>query len=163
MSAATAKWNRWVFASMAKHLKTAASAAQLPLVVETLDDRTKEFIDSAHKCEVTITGPHTRELSPKLHRIWVEVFVVITSNLGGTNGNAGVHRDKCGAIHSALDRSIEVRQYEENNPAPALVGCLSPRHGTGDAITDSQLRATDTDKQVTSVIEARFEGLFTQP
>ena len=162
MGAATANWNRWVFASLAKHLHTAASAAQLPLAIETLDDRTKAFINAQHKCEVTITGPHTREMSPKLHRIWVELFVVITSNLGGSE-NAGVHRDKCGAIHSALDRSIEVRQYDKDNLSSALVGCLSPRIGVGDAITDNQLRASDSDKQATSVIEAKFEGFFTQP
>lgn len=147
---------------MAKHLHTVATDAQLPLAIETLDDRTKEFIDSQHKCEVTITGPHTRELSPKEHRVWVEVFVVITSNTGGKI-NAGIHRDFCGAIHNALDRSIEVRQYDKDNNSPALVGCLSPRIGNNDAITDSQLRASDSDKQVVSVIEARFEGFFTQP
>jgi hypothetical protein len=40
---ANANWARWIFASVADHLKYVATSNTLPVLVEHLDERTPQF------------------------------------------------------------------------------------------------------------------------
>ena len=49
-------WNRWILASLAD-FKQVASGLSLPVLVETLDQRTQAFMAARDRAEVRITGP----------------------------------------------------------------------------------------------------------
>ena len=159
--ASNPKWPRWVHASISKHLHAAAALVELPLVVEFLDDRSVDWRKAHYKAEVTIAGPHTRELSKGFFRVWVDVFVVLSSNKQ-TDTNAFKHLDHAGAIETALDRCIEVRKYDVGEVSPALVGILTPRTEDGDSISIDNLKPGDSDQLIHTVIEARYLGFFSE-
>lgn len=161
MAAANSKWARWVQASIAKHLHAAAAAVQLPLVVEFLDDRSTAWRAAEYKAEVTISGPNTRELSYNFHRVEAAVFIVISSNKQ-KDANAYKHLDFAGAMQNALDKCIEVKEYDLNVVSPATVGFLTPRTGDTANIPIDNLKPGDSDQLIHSVIEARYLGHFTQ-
>ncbi len=48
-------WNRWILASLADYFKGTANGLNLPVLVETLDQRTQAFMDVGDRAEVRIT------------------------------------------------------------------------------------------------------------
>jgi hypothetical protein len=60
---ANANWARWIFASVADHLKYVATATDLPVLVEHLDERTPQFSKATDRAEIRITGPFSQEIS----------------------------------------------------------------------------------------------------
>jgi hypothetical protein len=158
---ANSRWPRWVVASFAKHVHAAAEVAEVPLVVELLDDRSKEFLSSRIKAEATISGPRIQELSAGLWRIQVTVFVVISSDRQ-TDANAYDHLDVAGVFLQALAQCVEVKEYGISNPDPAHVGYLDPRTGQGDEIDLQNLRPGEKDQQSHTVLEVDYLGYFSQ-
>lgn len=152
------KWHRWVYASVADHLHTAASNASLPLVVEFLDKRDDVWNAAPRKAEATITGPRTRELSRKLFRVHVDVFVVVTSDLASSGSTDYIHIDKVGALDSALQECILCRTYGEMPVED--IGILIPRSSDNDETKPNHLKPAEKDTQIHSTIEARLIGFF---
>ncbi len=56
-------WARWAFASVATLMKRIAKDANIPALMEGLDERTTQFMDSAQRVEIRMSGPFTKELS----------------------------------------------------------------------------------------------------
>lgn len=160
MTAVDPKLQRWVYASIAKHLHAAATTASLPLVVEVLDTPPDTWKEAKHRAEVIISGPSTREISKGLRRVQVSIFCVVSSFKQVTN--AYDHLDKVGALANALDRCIEVRDYDVGNDAPALIGELKPRAEDTDRIRVDHIKPTESDNRTHSVIEANLVGFFTE-
>lgn len=157
MSAVNPNWHRWVYASLAKHIHSAATAASLPMVVEFLDKRGEAWNSANSKAEATITGPATRELSQGLHRVWADVFIVLTSKLDSNNYD---HIDFVGQMANALDQCILVKDYGATGLVD--VGNLTPRSEASDSIQVVHVKPTEKDTQIHSTIEARYYGLFTE-
>ena len=155
MGAVKPNWHRWVYASVAKHLKDSAGA--LPLVVEFLDKRGTDWETAASKAEVTITGPMTKEVCSGLHRIWVDVFITLTSHLSANNYD---HIDHAGTLASALDECITCKDYGATGLV--TIGFLHPRAETQEAIKVNHLKPAVKDTQLHSTIQAKFLGYFSE-
>lgn len=148
---------RWVNASIAKHLHAAAEEIGLRLVVEFLDTRSPEFKSAAVKAEATITGPGVREFSPGFVRVQAGVFIKVSS-VPGLDTNAWDHADACGRLQAALNQCIMVKQYAEGETSPDDVCVLEPRTDQPVAVAVTHLTPGTTDQLQHSVIEGQYIG-----
>jgi len=152
--AANPKWQRYVYATISKSLLAALAAT--PLVIEFLNPkRTPTWEDAATKAEVTISGPRTSRVSPNRYRVFVDIFVVVTSDAG--NSNAG-HLDAVGTIVQALDKCFLVKDYGDTGLVD--VGQLQLRSEDDEGIDVTHLKPTQEDTQIHSTILARYDGRF---
>lgn len=156
MGAVNQFWHRWVYASIAKHLKQ--SAGDTPIVVEFLDVRGPEWKTAQTKAEVTITGLMTKELCGGLHRVWVDVFVTLTSHLSEDNNFR--HLDAAGAIASALDTCIVCKDYGWTNER--VIGVVSPFREGNEQLKVNHLKPAAKDTQLHSTIQSKFLGYFSE-
>lgn len=159
MAAVNRLLQRWVNASIAKHLHAACAEINLPLVVEFLDTRGTAFKNAALKAEATVIGPSTRLLSPGFVHVVCAVFVKITS-VPALDTNAWAHGDAVGRLQSALHECITVKQYAEGQPSPAEVCVLEPRPDQPVAVTN--LTPGAADQLLHSVINAEYRGYIIQ-
>lgn len=158
MSAANPNWARWVFAAVATYLKGVASGLSLPCLVEGLDERTTEFVQSSDRCEIRITGPYTRELSRNYFQMEVVVNVLFVSTYGEEKNQYAILK-AIGAFHEAMDGAIAVYKYgsEPGDDETVLVGCLSPASGRNDSVRVMHFGQVDlTTKVKQSMVDARY-------
>lgn len=151
------KWHRWIYASVADHVHAAASG-NFPLLVDFLDKADDTYKAATCKAQCTITGPRTREISRKMFRVHIDVFIVVTSDRAPSGGTDYVHIDKVGLMAETLDQCIRCVTYGEASEDE--FGVLRPRSETGDEINPTHLRPAEKDTQIHSTIEARFIGFF---
>lgn len=155
MGAVNPNWHRWIYASVAKHLKD--SVGDLPLVVEFLDKRGTDWETAVSKAEATITGPMTKEISAGLHRIWVDVFITLTSHL---SSNGYQHVDHAGTLASALDQCIVCKDYGATGLE--TIGIIHPTPEANQPVKVNHLKPAAKDTQLHSTIQAKFLGYFTE-
>ncbi len=118
------KWARWIFSSLATCLKQVATDNHLPCIVEGLDERTSAYSEASDRVEIHISGPFTREVSRNYYHMEVMVRVLITSRLDGPDlKNRYTFADICGQFHGAMDSTIAVYRYGDDD---SLFECLSP-------------------------------------
>lgn len=156
MGAVNPSWHRWIFASVAKHLHGGIDET-VPLIVEFLDKRSVVWTGAATKAEATISGPATKEISSGLHRIWVDIFVKVTTNAGTNNYP---HLDAVGKIAETLDRCIVCKDYGETGIAE--IGILNGRPENGETVKVTHINPSEKDTQVHSTISARYLGYFAE-
>jgi hypothetical protein len=155
---ANPNWARWVFASVATYLKEVAADAEIPVLIEGLDERTTEFMSATDRCEVRITGPFTREVSHEWFQIEVLVNVLFVSRYEEQKNQYAIIQ-KTGVFQEAMDGPIAVRKYGAgpDDDEHALVGCLSPVQGRNDAIRVMHFgQITPTDRLKQSMVDARY-------
>lgn len=157
MAAVNRLLQRWVNASIAKHLHAACAEINLPLVVEFLDTRSTAFKNAALKAEATITGPATRQLSPGFVRVQAGVFVKLTS-VPALDTNAWNHADACGRLQEALSECVVVKKYAEGEPSPAEVCILEPRTDQPVAVAVTHLTPGTADQLQHTIIEGLYIG-----
>lgn len=155
--AVDARWHRWVYASIAKHLHSVATGAGISLVVELLDERKESWKTASPRAEAVITGPMSKEISNKLHRIWVDVFVTLTSN---RSSNDYVHVGHSGTFANALDQCVTVRDYGETGLLDISV--LRPIRDSGQTVAVQHIVPSEGDQEIHSTIQARLYGLFAE-
>jgi len=156
---ANPNWARWIFASLAHHLKEVATDANLPVIVEGLDDRADAFMQATDRLEIRINGPYTNELSKGYHRVLVDANVLLSSRYDGAQKNGYSHLKFIGLFNEAMDMVIPVFKFglEPGDDENSQIGCLSPRPGKNEAIRVlhfGQIEKTDHVKQ--SAVDARF-------
>lgn len=146
---------RWVVASVAKHLHAAAEEINLPLHVEFLDTRGTAFKNAALKAEATIIGPGTRHLSPGFTHVVCGVFVKVSS-VPALDSNAWAHADAVGRLQKALHECIMVKKYAVGEASPDEVFVLEPRPDQPVNVTN--LTPSVGDQLLHSVINAEYRG-----
>jgi hypothetical protein len=162
---ANPNWARWIFASVADHLKQVATNVDLPILVEHFDERTETFERASPKAEIRITGPFTSELSANYFRIWVDANVLLTDRYDGSRKNPFDILKYAGLFHEAMDSPIPVWNYGSEPgdyvagqpDTQVFLGCLVPRSGNSDSvrvINFGQIHATDKLKQ--TAVDARY-------
>lgn len=130
--AANPNWARWIFASIAYHLKQVALANDLPILVEHLDERSESFMRATDRGEIRITGPFSEELSHDYFRLLLDVNVLLTSRYDGAKKNPYEILKLAGQFHEAMDSPIpcwnygnEVGDYiDGNSTTHVFLGCL---------------------------------------
>lgn len=153
--AVDARWHRWVYASVAKHLH--ANSAGINLVVEFLNKRTTAWENASPRAEAVITGPMSKEISSGLHRIWVDVFITLTSTRSSDDYD---HVGHAGTLANALDQCVLVRDYGDTGLLDISV--LNPIRDTGRTVSVQHVRPGQKDREIHSTIQSRYYGLFAE-
>ncbi len=155
---ANPNWTRWIFASVASYLKVLATANNIPVLVEGMDDETDEFTEATDRIEIRISGPYTKKLHGE-YRLHVDVNVLLTSRFDGPSKNRYTILINAGLFHTAMDQAIKVYKYgNEVGDDDSLLGCLIPRSGKNDTIRVIHFGKVDpTDKLKQSAVDARYE------
>jgi len=158
MPAANPNWVRWVFASVATYLKEVAKQANIPVLVEGLDERTDALMKATDRCEVRISGPFSRELSHNYFRLEVDVNVLFYTRLEESKNRYGILKI-IGDFQEAMDSNIPVCKCgdEPGDDETASIGCLAPRNGRNDSIRVLHFGQIDpTDRLKQSMVDARY-------
>jgi hypothetical protein len=156
--AANPKWARWIAATYIKSIRAdlAAATPPLPVVFDLGPKRPPKWENADRKAEVTISGPMLRRVSPTRYLVFVNAFVVLTSNLTKDNYD---HAEACGVVQNALMKCFTVMDYGDTNICE--IGILRPRKGGAEETTPIEhLRPSEEDTQLHSTISARYEGRF---
>ena len=128
-------WPRWVQASVADHFKTVAIARQYPALVEEIDERTTEFMESPERLEIRINGPFIREVSNSYWHFIVDANILIFSHMGGALPNAYSGVEMAGYMAQAASEPISVFKYGTGvEDDQSLIGCLTLRRGNDESI-----------------------------
>jgi len=128
-------WPRWVQASVADHFKVAATAQQYPALVEGIDERTTEFMESTNRLEIRVNGPFIREMSKDYWQFLVDANILIFSHMGGASPNAYVGTEMAGYMAQAASQSIPIYKYGTGvDDDQSLIGCLTLRPGKDESI-----------------------------
>lgn len=151
------RWHRWVYASIANHLHTVSTGASINLVVEFLDERTSSWKTASPRAEAIITGPMSKEISKGLHRMWVDVFLTLTST---RSSNDYVHIGHSGTLANALDQCVLVKDYGDTGLVDVSV--LNPIRDIGRTVAVQHIRPGEQDNEIHSTIQSRFYGLFSE-
>lgn len=162
MSAPNPNWNRWITASIASYFKdNVATPLGLPYLVDGLDDRQESFEQAPDRAEVRINGPFTQEQSKGCWRLWVDVNILVTSNMGGTAKDRYTLETNTGKFHEFADTCIPIirkgtlAQDPENDGTQ--LGYLSPKSGKNDSVRTinfGQINKTDRIRQMQ--VDARY-------
>ncbi len=155
---ANSNWARWIHASLGKYLKNVATTISIPSLLEGIDDRDPDFMESPDRIEIRVNGPFTHELSAGYFRLFVDVNVLVNSMMGGEAKQAYKLDDILGVYHNAMDGAIAIYRLGTGlDDDQSLLGCLTPRPGRNESIRVihfGQLDRTDRIKQ--GMVDARF-------
>lgn len=163
---ANPNWARWIFASIANAMKDVADDADLPLLVEHLQERTKGFMEAADHAELRISGPFTQELSKGCFRLWVDANVLLTSRYEGKAKNAYDILRFAGLFHEAMDSPIGVWNFgnqpgdyvDGDTSTQVFLGCLLPKAGNGNSVRVINFGQIDnTEKIKQTVVDVSYE------
>ena len=150
-------WARWTFASVAKFMTGLAQTADIPALMEGLDERTTAFMEAPQRVELRMSGPFTKELSIDYFELSVDLNALFTSRYEIDGNQYDIHKI-VGQFHAALSDAFPIlRLGDEPSDDGGLVGCLLPRSGKNEAVRVFQFGQTDqTDRQKQVMIDARF-------
>ncbi len=128
-------WPRWVQASLAKYLKDVADTNGYASLVEELEERTTDFIESTQRLEIRMNGPFTRQLSANFYLMDVDVNVLIFSHMDGTMDNVYGGIDMAGIMAQAISDPIPVFKYGNGiGDDQSQIGCLTLRDGPREGV-----------------------------
>jgi hypothetical protein len=153
---ANPNWPRWIFASLADCMKQVAVSLNLPVLVETIDERTEAFMRAGDRVEIRITGPFVKELSNNYFQAFADVNVLLTSRFDSRR-NAYDILKYAGTFQQAMDKPIPVMNYgsepgdfvEDDPTTLVTVGCLLPKFGQAARVLDfGQIDVVDRLRQV---------------
>jgi hypothetical protein len=168
------QWNRWIFASLAKYFKDAASGLTgLAVLFEHLDERTKDFMASSDTLEIRITGPYIYKQPGNEYKVRATVNLLMTSRFDGVAKNSYKILDFAGTMAAAMAGPIPLYEYDanyledvvdshgnlitDNSSTRTFLGCLSIPEGQA-VMCDNYGQIDTTDKVKVTEIEAKFEG-----
>lgn len=153
-------WTRWIHASVAKYLKQVAVTNEIPVLIEGIDDRDQSFMEAPDRVEIRLTGPHSQELSRGYHRLYVDINVLVSSQMGDESKNVYDLDNILGLFHEAMDGAISIYRLGTGpDDDQSLLVCLNPRSGKNDSVRVihfGQIEKTDRLKQ--GVVDARYIG-----
>jgi hypothetical protein len=128
-------WPRWVQASVADHFKLVAIAQGYPALVEGIDERDTEFIESPNRIEIRVNGPFIREASAGYYHFEVDANILIFSHMGGQIPNAYFGTEMTGYMAQAASQPISIYKYGTGvGDDQSLIGCLTLRRGKDESV-----------------------------
>lgn len=150
-----ANWDRWVYASVARHLRAAITPT--PIVFDFGGKRTSAWETADHRAEVTIGGFRTRKINRSTYKVECDVFVTVSSDKTANNYS---HVDAVGDVANALDSCITVMDYGATGLVP--IGLLRTKNGGDEFVAPDHIKPKDTDDRLHSIVDVTFEGRFKQ-
>ena len=153
-------WARWGFASLATMMKAVAEANNIPCLVEGLDERTTEFMDSSDRVEIRINGPFTRDLS--VATPWYELLADMNALFVSRYENGKNKYDLMailGAFQAAMDAPIPL--FKLGKAAGDDGTCwavLQPANKRGDAVRVMHFGQSDLTNRVKQcLVDAQYQ------
>jgi hypothetical protein len=162
---ANPNWARWIEQSVAIFLKEVAEDTEVVVLIDGVDERQPSNMKAQNRLEVRLNGPFSKELSKGYHRLYVDVNVLLISQMGGQNTNPFRHTDILGLYHEAMDGPIPISRYGTgpDDDADELLGCLTPRPGNADMIRVLRFAQIDkTDRIKEGMVDARYVMYLTE-
>lgn len=153
-------WVRWIFASIAKHLRDVATTDEHLYLLEGIDERTDKILESDLWVEHRITGPLIQQ-QPGQYRIWVDSNVLLHTK----RDDYEIQRI-CGLYAAAYSQPIQVWNYGKlagdyvaGEPSTkVLLGCLTPKPTKAENISVFHFgRIQATDKVRQSIVDVTLE------
>lgn len=118
-------WPRWVQASVAVYFKDICDNLGYVSLVEGLDERTTEFIESTDRIEIRVNGPFTREMSRGYWYFDVGVNILVFSHMGGSQPNAYLGTEMTGYMAQAASDVIPIFKLGNGDEDDqSQIGCL---------------------------------------
>jgi hypothetical protein len=151
-------WSRWMTASVANAMTTVAQSIPIPSVMDGIDDSNKTFAEAPASATIHTSGPHIQELSRDFFRVYLDVNVLVKTEMGDTTNRLN-HDTICGIFQSALDTPIGVYQFgsEPDDDPSATIGCLLSRTGSSESVRIVQFgQPSVTDRVRQSVVQAHL-------
>lgn len=148
-------WPRWIHSSIAQYF---SGTITVPFIVEGVDERDPTYMARADRAEVRVNGPFTQELSKNYFRLYVDVNVIVFSQMGGS-ANTFALDDNLGSFFDAMDSVIPIYRYGTGpDDDSSLLGCLSPRPGVKDAVRVLHFGQIDKDTRLKEgMVDARYQ------
>jgi hypothetical protein len=150
--ARNASWDRWVYASVAKHLRAAISSE---IVFDFGGKRTSAWENADHRVEVTIGGFRTQQINHDTYKVECEVFAIVSSNLTSNNYS---HVDVVGDVANALDQCVTVIDYGATGAE--TIGLLRGAKGSDQFVAPDHIKPKQTDDRLHSTAGVKLEGRF---
>ena len=153
-------WTRWIFASLATMMKAVASDNNISVLVEGLDERTTEFMDSTDRVEIRITGPFIRDLSvtTAYYELAVDMNALFVSRYETGKNNYKILQ-VIGAFQTAMDAPIPIYKYGDlpGDDETVCIGVMEPRNQKGEAVRVMHFGQADlTNRIKQSLVDARY-------
>jgi hypothetical protein len=138
-------------------MKALAKDANIPALVEGLDERTTAFMEAPQRVEIRVSGPYTKELSKDYYEVGLDINLLFTSRYE-VGGNQYDIITIVGRFHEALDGPIPMKRLgKEPGDDGSLVDCFMTRTGRNDAVRVFHFGQTDqNDRQKQVMIDARY-------
>lgn len=111
-------WQRWTWASIAKHFETILGVS-LKLYVE---GEPRETEGLQNYCELRIDGPHCNPLSPKLYKLDLVIDALVV-NIKGP-GNMYEYHDAVGLVSTCFTNITILKYGTGNQDDQSELGCL---------------------------------------
>jgi hypothetical protein len=156
---ANKNWARWIHASIGTFLQETAEDISIPIIIEGLIERDDTFMRATDRIEARVNGPYTQELSKGYHRVYVDVNIIVNSQMGGVTKNVYKLDEILGVLHNAMDGVLAVYRLGTGpeDDSDSLLGCLSPRPGKNDSIRVIHFGQIDTnDRLKQGMVDARY-------
>lgn len=119
---------RWIHSSVAKFLKDVAVENSIPSLVEGIEERSTQFMESPDRAEIRVSGPFTKRLNGKQSVALVFVNVLCSSTVGGEKKNPYRLDEMLGIFHEAMDGKIPIFKYGTDPVGEEeTIGCLNPK------------------------------------
>lgn len=150
--ARNAKWDRWTYASIVKHL-TAAVAS--PIHFYFGGKRTDAWESADHRAEVTIGGLRTKQKNRSTYDGELDVFVIVSSDVTANNYN---HVDVVGDVANALDQCLTVMDWGDTELVE--VSILQKKRGNEFDVDPTHIKPKKDDDRLHSTVQVTLEGKF---
>ena len=125
---ANRNWRRWIHASIGDKLSAIAAAEcpAIPSLIEGIQTRSTEFMESPDRLEFRMNGPFTRQTDPTNWTARVFINVLVASMMGEVK-DAYIYDDMLGIYHAVLQEPIQCfRKGQKIDDDGSLLGCLIP-------------------------------------
>ncbi len=121
-----ASWPKWIQASVARYFKAVANSNGYVSLVEELEERTTEFMESPQRLEIRMNGPFVRNASANYYLLDVDVNILIFSHMDSTEDNVYDGIDIAGVMAQAASEPIPVYQLGNlEGDDGSQLGCLT--------------------------------------
>ena len=150
--ARNANWDRWVYASVAKHLRAAIASE---IVFDFGGKRTSAWETADHRAEVTIGGFRTQQINRSKFKVECDVFVIVSSDITANNYT---HVDVVGDVANALDQCVTVMDFGATGLVE--VGLLRGKKGDDQFIAPDHIKPKQTDDRLHSTVNVTLDGRF---
>jgi hypothetical protein len=118
-------WPKWIWASVAEHMRPVALGLSIPLLTEGIDDRQDSKVEASH-AELRINGPFIYEVNNDWYQVLVPINVLLMDYMIGDDANSYRMQEWAGKFMEVMDDPIPIYRYGQTAVVDdgSYLGCL---------------------------------------